>query len=174
MGIIHTSKYPRDPSRNATKNQEVDVTHSQTQRLILLRSAITPKTALSAMKFATIAFALFAAPGIDAFVPESSARFTTSLPSYLDDLSAKKAASPRKGISSYLDTVSTAPARAGGAGIGNYLNSVSTGPVRTGGAGISNYLDTVNQACDSFQPDTTKCAEAISDYMGALSSGHAP
>ena len=107
------------------------------------------------MKFATFAIALFAAPGIDAFVPESSARTTTSLPSYLDDLSAKKAAPPRKGITSYLDTV-------------------STGPVRTGGAGIINYLDTINQECDAFQPDTTKCAEAISDYMGALSSGHAP
>lgn len=127
------------------------------------------------MKFATFAIALIAAPGVTAFVPSSNsaARIQTSLPSYLDDLSAK-AAPPKKGITSYLDTVSKAPARKGGAGIGNYLNTVATGPVRTGGAGIINYLDSINQECDVIQPDNTKCAEAISDYMGALSSGQAP
>lgn len=125
------------------------------------------------MKFATLAITFFAIPGIYGFVPECNARAKTALTSYLDDLSAK-AAPPRKGIASYLDTVSTAPARAGGAGIGNYLNSVATSPVRNGGAGIINYLDTINQECDAVQPDTTKCAEAISDYMGALSSGQAP
>ena len=127
------------------------------------------------MKFATFAIALIAAPGVTAFVPaaSNSVRTQTSLPSYLDDLSAK-AAPPKKGITSYLDTVSKAPARKGGAGIGNYLNTVATGPVRTGGAGIINYLDSINQECDVIQPDNTKCAEAISDYMGALSSGQAP
>jgi hypothetical protein len=129
------------------------------------------------MKFATALFAFaFAAPGANAFVPESTRAMTTTttaLPSYLDDLSAK-AAPPRKGITSYLDTVFTKPARAGGVGIGNYLNTVATAPARSGGAGIINYLDSINQECDAYQPDATKCAEAISDYMGALSSGQAP
>jgi hypothetical protein len=34
-------------------------------------------------------------------------------------------------------------------------------------------LDSINKECDTVQP-TTKCAEAITDYMGALSSGDAP
>ncbi|WP_208103105.1 hypothetical protein, partial [Escherichia coli] len=58
-------------------------------------------------------------------------------------------------------------------GITNYLDGVATAPARAGGAGIGNYLDSINKECDTVQP-TTKCAEAITDYMGALSSGDAP
>jgi len=57
-------------------------------------------------------------------------------------------------------------------GIANYLDSVATTPSRTGGAGIGNYLDSIHKACDTNQP-TTKCAEAITNYMGALSNGAA-
>lgn len=126
------------------------------------------------MKFATLAIALFAASGVNAFVADPNARAKTSLLSYLDDLGAKAKAAPRKGIANYLDTVSTAPVRAGGAGITSFVSTVATNSNRAAGGGITSYLDTINQACDAIQSDTTKCAEAISDYMGALSSGEAP
>jgi hypothetical protein len=106
------------------------------------------------MKFTTFAIALAAAPGANAFVQKSNAHIQTSLLGYLDNLGGAKAAPAKRGITNYLDGVATAPARAGGAGIGNYL-------------------DSINKECDTVQP-TTKCAEAITDYMGALSSGDAP
>jgi hypothetical protein len=104
------------------------------------------------MKFTTFAIALAAAPRANAFVQNPNAHVKTALQGYLDNLGV--AAPPKRGITNYLDGVATAPARVGGAGIGNYL-------------------DSINKECDTAQP-TTKCAEAITDYMGALSSGDAP
>lgn len=77
----------------------------------------------------------------------------TSLLGYLDNLGGATTTKPKKGIA-------------------NYLDSVATTPSRTGGAGIGNYLDSIHKACDTNQP-TTKCAEAITNYMGALSNGAA-
>ncbi len=105
------------------------------------------------MKFTTFAIALAAAPSVNAFVQNPNPRVKTALPGYLDNLVAVLAP-PKKGITNYLDGVATAPARVGGAGIGNYL-------------------DSINKECDGGQP-TTKCAEAITDYMGALTTGDAP
>ena len=72
----------------------------------------------------------------------------TSLLGYLDNLGGTTMTKPKKGIATYLDSA------------------------WTGGAGIGNYLDSIHKACDTNQP-TTKCAEAITNYMGALSNGAA-
>ena len=113
--------------------------------------------------FAT-AFAGCSSLGANAFVqPPSSSNSNvcaaqmisskTSLLGYLDNLGGTTMTKPKKGIA-------------------NYLDSVATTPSRTGGAGIGNYLDSIHKACDTNQP-TTKCAEAITNYMGALSNGAA-
>lgn len=108
------------------------------------------------MKFATPAIALALASGANAFVQKPAQRSKTSLPmGYLDDLSPKAAAPARAGIASYLDSIPAAPARAAG-------------------AGLTSYLDSVNTACNGASAPTADCAEAITDYMGALSSGEEP
>ena len=121
-----------------------------------------------------------AAPAVKEYVSAVStgaAAAPTSGPgiaSHLDSLSATIDRAGGAGIASYLSSVPQNPTQLSGAGITAYLSTVATSPVRVGGAGIYSYLDSVSQACDAVAPDTTACAEAISDYMGALSTGDAP
>lgn len=99
----------------------------------------------------------------------------SGIASYLQSLPVTTSHAGGAGIASYLSTVPSNPTpRGGGGGITSYLNTVLTSPTRAGGAGIGSYLDSIHQACDAIQPDTTKCSEAISDYMSAVSSGAAP
>ena len=109
------------------------------------------------MKFATLAIASIAASGASAFVqnsPSTSRCSKTSLPSYLDDIGA--------------------PTMSGGSGIANYLDSVPSSSARTGGAGIGSYLDSIAVECNGVTGPSPQCAEAITDYMTAISSGDAP
>ena len=106
------------------------------------------------MKFTTIAFAMAVASGANAFVQNSPRVKTSSIQGYLDDISGSTS-SPKKGIV-------------------NYLDSIPTTPTRTAGAGIGSYLDSVNQACNGASAPTSECADAITDYMGALSTGDEP
>ena len=80
------------------------------------------------------------------------------------------------GIANYLSALPVTSVRAGGAGIQSHVGALPSGSSQLSGAGIPSYLDSVNQACDaSSQVDTTsECAQAISDYASALSSGDAP
>ena len=95
---------------------------------------------------------------------------------YLSDLSSGATAAPTSGggIASYLASLPVNNNQLSGGGITSYLSTVATNPVQTGGAGIGSYLDSITQACDAVQADKSECAEAISDYMSALSSGDAP
>ena len=95
---------------------------------------------------------------------------------YISDVSSGSTSAPTSGsgIANYLDSVPTNPNQLSGGGITTYLATVATNPERVGGAGIGSYLDGISQACDAAQPDTSECAEAISDYASALSSGAAP
>lgn len=104
------------------------------------------------MKF-TIAIAIASASSSTAFVQNSRIQKISSIQGYLDDIGGG-APSPNKN------------------GITNYLDSIPSQPTRTAGAGIGSYLDNVNQACDATP--TSECAEAITDYMGALSTGDEP
>lgn len=119
----------------------------------------------SNMKFATPAIALYVTAGAaDAFVQKSPARTkTSSLSSYLDDL--RGAATAPKSKSS---------------GIANYLDSVPSTSVLPGvteesliGAEAA-YLTSLNKACDGAAEPTPDCTDAITDFMGALSSGDLP
>jgi len=105
------------------------------------------------MKFASPVIALVAASGANAFVPTAQTKFNTALSaSYLDQLGSVKA-SPAAGVKSYLDSI---PA-----------------PVtRVAGAGFTSYLDTVAKGCNAVQP-IEQCAEAITNYMSAVSNGAA-
>ena len=108
------------------------------------------------MKFATAAITIAAtSSGANAFVHNSPspAKSSSSIQGYLDDLNGG-ASTPKQGIANYLDSI------------------IPSTPTRAAGAGISSYLDTVNQVCDATP--TSECADAITDYMGALSSGYAP
>ncbi len=112
------------------------------------------------MKFATLAIAsIAAASGANAFVqnsPATTARSSkTSLPSYLDDIGA--------------------PANSGGSsGIANYLDSIPSTPNQLSGAGFVSYLDSIALECNGAAGPSAPCAEAITDYMTAVSSGDAP
>jgi len=79
------------------------------------------------------------------------------------------------GIASYIGALASTNVLSGGAGIASHVGALAT-TTQLSGAGISSYLDNVNQACDtSLQGDTTsQCADAISNYASALSSGDAP
>ena len=77
------------------------------------------------------------------------------------------------GIVNYLEGLPIADARVGGAGISSHVN-VMASSTQLFGAGITSYLDTVNEACDAATGSTTDCANAISGYADALSSGAAP
>ncbi len=111
--------------------------------------------------------------------------------SYLDNLTTGASAAPSSegvktlltevssgaaptgsGIGDYLSSLPVANTRMSGAGIATYLNTVPSTSVRVGGAGMVSYLDSVNQACDTTA--TAECAQAIGNYMDALSSGAAP
>jgi len=105
------------------------------------------------MKFAAPIIAIISASGAHAFVQNSPVRTKISLNSYLDDIGPAP------------------PAKVSSSGIGSYLDSVTTSTALHG-AGIGSYLDSVNQACDTVA--TEECADAITDYMGALSTGDAP
>ena len=89
-------------------------------------------------------------------------------------MSSGAAAAPTSGsgIASYLSSMGTGSALSGGAGIPSHVGAL-TSSTQLSGAGIGSYLDSISDACDAVQ-STTECAEAISDYMGALSSGDAP
>ena len=76
------------------------------------------------------------------------------------------------GISNYLSSLPVS-STVGGAGIASHIASLPSSSYRAGGAGLVNYLDGIGQACDGVKP-TSECAEAVSDYMSALSSGDAP
>jgi len=104
------------------------------------------------MKF-TIAIAIASATSSNAFVQNSRIQKISSIQGYLDDIGGG-APSPNKN------------------GITNYLDSIPSQPTRTAGAGIGSYLDNVNHACDATP--TSECAEAITDYMSALSTGDEP
>eukprot|EP00986_Skeletonema_menzelii_P019538 scaffold28378_cov137-Skeletonema_menzelii.AAC.1 len=105
------------------------------------------------MKFTSSVIALVAASGADAFVPTTQTQSITALSaSYLEQLGGAKA-TPAAGVKSYLDSI---PA-----------------PVtRVAGAGFTSYLDTVAKGCDAVQP-VEECAEAITNYMSAVSTGAA-
>lgn len=78
------------------------------------------------------------------------------------------------GIANYLSALPVTSVRAGGAGIQSHVGALPSSS-QLSGAGIPNYLDSVNQACDaSSSASTSECAQAISDYASALSSGDAP
>ena len=87
--------------------------------------------------------------------------------------SVSSGASTGTGIGNYLSALPVTNARLGGGGIHSYLASVPSNSARLGGAGFAGYLDGIGQACDAVQPDNTACAEAVSDYTSALSSGDA-
>eukprot|EP00984_Skeletonema_dohrnii_P029288 scaffold19766_cov50-Skeletonema_dohrnii-CCMP3373.AAC.1 len=106
------------------------------------------------MKFTSSVIALVAASGANAFVlPTTQTQSTTALSaSYLEQLGGAQK-SPAAGVKSYLDSI---PA-----------------PVtRVAGSGFTSYLDTVAKGCDAVQP-VEECAEAITNYMSAVSSGAA-
>ena len=96
---------------------------------------------------------------------------------YLEDVSSGAASTPTSGggIASYIGALSSTNVLSGGAGIATHVNGLGSA-TQLSGTGISSYLDNVNQACDtSLQGDTTsQCADAISNYASALSSGDAP
>ena len=94
---------------------------------------------------------------------------------YLSDVSSGATSVPTSGsgIASYLSAMGSASALSGGAGIPTHVGSLASGN-QLSGAGITGYLDVISQACDAAQPNTSECAEAISDYVGAVSSGDAP
>ena len=79
------------------------------------------------------------------------------------------------GIASYIGALASTNVLSGGAGITSHVAGLGSA-TQLSGAGISSYLDSVNHACDtSLQGDTTlQCADAISNYASALSSGDAP
>ena len=77
------------------------------------------------------------------------------------------------GIANYLEGLPVTNARVGGAGMSSHVNAM-TSSTQLSGAGITSYLDTVNQACDAATGSTAECADAISSYADALSSGAAP
>lgn len=103
------------------------------------------------MKFTTSVLALAVASTTEAFVQKSSSGRVskTSIAGYLDALTP----------------TATAP------GI-SYLDGMPASSGRAGGAGLGSYLDNVNVACDGGAP--TVCADAITEYMGALSTGQEP
>jgi len=105
------------------------------------------------MKFTSSVIALVAASGANAFVPTAQTNSNTALSaSYLDQLGSVKA-SPSSGVKSYLDSI---PA-----------------PItRVAGAGFTSYRDAVAKGCSAVQP-IEECAEAITDYMSAVSNGAA-
>ena len=113
-----------------------------------------------------------AAPAVKELINTASSG--GGIASYLSSLPVTNARAGGAGMSSYLATVPSNPTQFSGAGISSYLNTVPSNPVRMAGTGMSSYLDSVNQACDAAQPDTSGCAEAISEYVGALSTGAAP
>ena len=76
------------------------------------------------------------------------------------------------GVANYLSSLPVTNNRAGGAGITSYLSSVPANSARMGGAGIGSYLDSIHQACDAHP--TSECAQAITSYLDALSTGAAP
>jgi hypothetical protein len=121
-----------------------------------------------------------AAPAVKTYltnVSSGAASAPTSgsgIASYLSSLPVTTAHAGGAGIASYLSSVPSNATPLGGGGISSYLATVATNPNRAGGAGISSYLDSIQQACDAVQPDTTKCSEAISDYISAVSSGAEP
>lgn len=107
------------------------------------------------MKFSTAAALIATAGSATAFAPNQKASIRTALSaSYLEQLAGPK--TPHRPTS--------------GSGISNYLDSVPSSANRVGGAGIGSYLDSVNSACNTIVP-TDQCAEAISDYMSAVSNG---
>eukprot|EP00970_Alexandrium_tamarense_P016403 scaffold6493_cov217-Alexandrium_tamarense.AAC.1 len=117
------------------------------------------------MKFPSTAITLLAyTTCTNAFLPSTHQKqlhtTTTNLQaSYLDNLAGAK--------------IPKAPVSNGGSGISNYLNTVPVSNARVGGAGFTSYLDAISQECDAVAP-TAQCAEAITEYLGALSSGDAP
>jgi len=113
------------------------------------------------MKFSVTAVSLAALSGADAFVQRAPQHAQTAVRSYLDDLGP----GPSEPVPTNTQT--------SGAGISSYLDSVVTAPSRAGGAGFGSYLDTISQACDAVMP-IDNCAEAITDYLGALATGDAP
>ena len=52
-----------------------------------------------------------------------------------------------------------------------FLDTVPTSPTRTGGAGLQSYLDSIHKECDALNTNTEGCADAINNYMEAVSSG---
>ena len=99
----------------------------------------------------------------------------SAVKSYLDAMSSGATAAPSAPvIKSYLDDMSSGAASVptSGAGIANYISSLPVTVSRVGGAGIGSYLDGIHQACDAHP--TSECAQAITSYMDALSTGAAP
>ena len=73
----------------------------------------------------------------------------------------------------YLDAIPSMNTQTSAAGIASYIGAFPSSPCRIGGAGFATYLSSISQECDTIQP-TEECAEAITDFLGAVSSGDAP
>ena len=91
---------------------------------------------------------------------------------YIESVSSGAAVedSPGAGILSYLSTIPSTNTQTSGAGIASYIGAFPSSPGRIGGPGFATYLGSISQECDTVQP-TEQCAEAITEYFGALSSG---
>lgn len=141
-------------------------THNVPRRSSLQRYRSKSEERKSTMKlYAAFAIAFASCSlGVNAFVQPPSLNSNVCAARIIDTSNSS--------LLGYLDNLGGATATKTKKGIANYLDSVATTPSRTGGAGIGNYLDSIHKACDTNQP-TTKCAEAITNYMGALSNGAA-
>mmetsp|Transcript_7943 Transcript_7943/g.13503 ORF Transcript_7943/g.13503 Transcript_7943/m.13503 type:complete len:470 (-) Transcript_7943:198-1607(-) len=108
------------------------------------------------MKFTSSAVALVAASsGVNAFVPSTTTKIQSSTTTALS--------------ASYLEQLGAAQSTPA-AGVKSYLDSIPAPVTRVAGAGFTSYLDSVAKGCDAVQP-VEECAEAISNYMSAVSYG---